>query len=68
MEKMEKKNKIKSAAGSRATSANIEARLSAKKPKPKPPCPLLYKDCRDLLICASNDRPCSGLVLCGSNF
>jgi hypothetical protein len=41
---------------------------SGKRPKPRPRCPLLTKECVDLLICASNERPCSGLVLCGSNF
>lgn len=65
---MVKKNAIKSAAGSRATSANIEARLVAvaRKPKPKPPkCP---KNCSNLFICSDNVKPCSNLFICGKNF
>jgi hypothetical protein len=67
---MEKKDKIKSAAGSRATSANIEARLTSvkrRKPPPPPKCPLRGKDCGDLIFCPSNGRPCSVLLICGAN-
>ena len=63
---MEKKDKIKFAAGSRATSANIEARLlSVGKRKPPPKCP--NKDCGRLSVCPVNIRPCSGLLICGVN-
>jgi hypothetical protein len=40
---------------------------SVKKPKPRPKCPLLTKDCVNLLLCDINDRPCSVLLLCGTN-
>jgi len=63
---MEKKDKIKFAAGSRATSANIEARLvSARKRKPPPKCP---KNCAKLGVCPENYLPCSGLLICGTNW
>jgi hypothetical protein len=65
---MVKKSAIKSAAGSRANSANIEARLVAagRKPKPRPPkCP---KNCSNLYICPDNIRPCTNLFICGKNF
>jgi hypothetical protein len=63
---MVKKSAIKSAAGSRATSANIEARLVAVGRKPKPPkCP---KNCSKLYICPDNVRPCTNLFICGTNF
>ncbi len=63
---MEKKDKIKSAAGSRATTANIEARLiSVQRRKPGPKCP--NKDCSNLTICHPNIRPCSGLIFCVGN-
>jgi hypothetical protein len=34
------------------------------KGKPKPKCP---KDCGKLSICPSVTRPCSGLLICGTN-
>lgn len=65
---MEKKVKIRSAAGARATSANIEARLTSdgKARKKKPPaCP---KNCSKLGVCPFNLRPCTGLLICGENY
>jgi hypothetical protein len=59
-------DKIKPAAGSRATSATIEARLaSAAKSKPKNPCPKL--NCAHLFICVTNGVSCPPLLICGTN-
>jgi hypothetical protein len=63
---MEKKDKIKRAAGSAATSANIEGRLALKGKRKPPKC--MTKDCSDLTSCVGNQRPCSGLFFCSLNF
>jgi hypothetical protein len=61
-------DKIKPAAGSRASGTNIEARLAAaakSKKIPRPPCPKLT--CGHLYICGTNAVGCPPLLICGLN-
>ena len=62
---MEKKTKIKSAAGSKATGRNVEARLAAAKKTPSAkPC---TENCAALKSCTTNRKECPVLVRCGIN-
>lgn len=61
-------DKIKPAAGSRATSANIEARIAAaakSKSIDRKGCPKL--NCDHLYICVTNGVSCKPLLICGLN-
>lgn len=64
---MEKKNKIKTAAGIGATGRSVEERLAAAS---NPSLPFQCKPlrtCGNLEYCQNNIRRCPGLVRCGVN-
>jgi hypothetical protein len=62
---MEKKTKIKSAAGAKASGRNVEERVTAaQKAPPTKPCTSL---CARLKSCPDNKKNCPVLVRCGVN-